>query len=224
MRKIVDGYIKFQNEVYPGMRELFEQLSSGQDPDILFITCADSRIMPSLITQTVPGEIFACRNAGNIVPAYGDVNAGGVTGTIEYAVWALKVKHVIVCGHSDCGAMKALIHPEKVAGMPSVAAWLRHAETARFVTIHNHPEADENELLRIVIQENVRAQIDNLETHPSVAARRRQGKLRLHGWVYDIGSGDILVLNQDTDHFEPFHQVYMAEPEDVEALAGVGND
>lgn len=225
MRKIVDGYLKFQSEVYPEMRERFEQLSSAQDPEILFITCADSRVMPSLITQTQPGEIFACRNAGNIVPAYGDFNTGGVTATIEYAVMALRVSHIIVCGHSDCGAMRALVHPEKVSGLPSVAAWLRHAETARFVTVHNHAGAGDDELLDIMIQENVRAQMDNLETHPSVAARRRQGGLKLHGWVYDIGSGEVQVLNRESDRFEPFRQVYLKQPEVAEAsFVGVAND
>src|SRR3982751_6550922 len=109
MERLLDGIRQFQKDVYPNRKELFEQLAGGQSPQALFITCADSRVVPDLITQTEPGDLFICRNAGNMVPAYSESQSGGVSATIEYAVAALNVEHVIVCGHTDCGAMKGIL-------------------------------------------------------------------------------------------------------------------
>src|SRR5262245_46765637 len=139
MRKILEGLTRFQQEVYPQKRDQFERLAHNQQPEYLFITCSDSRIVPNLITQTDPGDLFIIRNAGNIIPPYGEMQ-GGVSASIEYAVVALGVKHVIVCGHTDCGAMKGVLHPEKVAAMPMVAAWLRHGDTARRIIEDLHPD------------------------------------------------------------------------------------
>src|SRR3954454_22507395 len=116
MQRLIEGVSKFQREVFPSKRELFEQLSSSQKPDALFITCSDSRVVPELFTQAGPGDLFLCRNAGNMVPPYGEM-AGGVSATIEYAVLALGVRHIVVCGHTDCGAMKGVLHPELVKDM-----------------------------------------------------------------------------------------------------------
>ena len=138
MKRILSGLSRFQNEIFPQTRQLFERLASSQTPEALFLTCSDSRIVPELMTQTAPGDLFICRNAGNIAPAYGEVN-GGVSATIEYAVLVLEVKDIIICGHSDCGAMKGLLHPEQLAAMPNVAAWLKHAESARFMVQDNYP-------------------------------------------------------------------------------------
>jgi carbonic anhydrase len=118
MKALVDGVKKFQQTAFPAHQDLFSELASGQSPEWLFVTCADSRIDPCLITQTKPGELFLCRNAGNIVPPFGEA-MGGVSATIEYAVMALGVRHIIVCGHSDCGAMKGVLHPDKVAHLKS---------------------------------------------------------------------------------------------------------
>lgn len=202
MEKVVSGLAKFQEEVYPQNRDLFEGLASGQRPETLFITCSDSRIDPCLLTQTKPGDIFICRNAGNIVPAYGEV-IGGVTATIEYAVLALGVKDIILCGHSDCGAMRALLNPQSVAQMPAVAAWLRYGESARFVVQENHSHLEGAELLNAMIEQNVLAQLDNLRTHPSVSARLAKGLLNLHGWTYDIGSGAVKAFDAAQTRFVP---------------------
>src|SRR3982751_6268271 len=116
MERLLKGVSTFQREVFPQHRELFERLAAKQNPMALFITCADSRVVPDLITQSDPGDLFICRNAGNMVPPYGEMN-GGVSATIEYAVVALNIRHIIVCGHSDCGAMKGVLHPEAVEQM-----------------------------------------------------------------------------------------------------------
>src|SRR5882724_615323 len=151
MDKLLKGIQRFQRNVFPRYQGLFRQLAVNQNPQALFITCADSRIVPEMLTQTAPGDLFICRNAGNIVPPYDD-HSGGVTATIEYAVAALKVPNIIVCGHSDCGAMKGVLHPEKVKGLPTVARWLRHAEGARRMVDENHECIDENAKLRCLIE------------------------------------------------------------------------
>jgi carbonic anhydrase len=190
MEKLIQGLRKFQDEVFPAKRELFERLAQGQRPSTLFVTCADSRVVPDLFTQAEPGELFVIRNAGNIVPPY-TRPAGGVTATIEFAVAALGVRHIVICGHADCGAMKGLLHPERTAAMPAVASWLQQAETTRRVVQENHDAGDEAQTVDVLIRENVLAQIANLQTHPSVASRLAAGALSLYGWVYDIRTGQV---------------------------------
>src|SRR5262245_46408318 len=128
--QLAERYAKFRREVFPQHQELFENLAASQSPSVLFVTCSDSRVVPDLILQSRPGDLFICRNAGNIIPPHGEL-AGGVSATIEYAVDVLQVRAIIVCGHSDCGAMRALLHPEKLTHLPTVARWLRQAESAR---------------------------------------------------------------------------------------------
>lgn len=211
MKRLIDGALRFQGEVFQEHRDLFRTLATGQSPEALLITCSDSRVAPDLIVQAKPGDLFICRNAGNIAPPYSDVN-GGVTATIEYAVAVLKVAHIIVCGHSDCGAMKALLHPEKLQGLPSVKNWLRHASRAEVVVRENQPDLDDAARINALIEENVLAQLDNLRTHPSVASRLRSGNLALHGWVYDIETGQIRVSTNQSA-FLPMSQVIAAEQE-----------
>jgi carbonic anhydrase len=192
MKRLIDGALRFQGQVYQEHRDLFRELATGQQPEALLITCSDSRVAPDLIVQAKPGDLFICRNAGNIAPPYSDIN-GGVTATIEYAVAVLNVKHIIVCGHSDCGAMKALLHPEKLQGLPSVKSWLHHASRAEVVVRENLPDLDDKARIDALIEENVLAQLDNLRTHPCVASRLKSGTISLHAWVYEIESGQIRV-------------------------------
>jgi len=202
MRKILEGLSRFQCVAFPEARELFARLASGQNPEALFLTCSDSRIVPELITQTKPGDLFICRNAGNIAPAWGETT-GGVSATIEYAVMALGVRDIIVCGHSDCGAMKALLDPGPLARMPTVALWLRHAECARFVVEENYAHLGAQERLAMLIEQNVVAQLANLGTHPSVASKLHKGELGLHGWVYDIATGAVKAYDRTSGQFLP---------------------
>jgi carbonic anhydrase len=192
--KILAGVTRFQTEVFPAEQELFESIAHAQRPRALFITCSDSRVHPNLITQTQPGELFLCRDVGNIVPAYG--TPGGVSATIEYAVAVLEVRHVIICGHSDCGAMRAALHPENVEELPSVRAWIRNADAARRVVLAQHPGATDDELWQALITQNVISQLINLRTHPSVAVRLATGDLDLHGWTYDIPTGAVSVYDE----------------------------
>ncbi|MDH1264975.1 carbonic anhydrase [Pseudomonas sp. GD03944] len=198
---LIQGFRRFRQEVYPRQQALFKHLASAQQPKAMFITCADSRIVPELITQSDPGTLFVTRNVGNVVPPYGQMN-GGVSTAIEYAVLALGVRHIIVCGHSDCGAMKAVLNPPSLDGMPTVRAWLRHAEVACSV-VETSCTCAAHETLGVLTEENVVAQLDHLRTHPSVAARLASGQLSIHGWVYDIDAGTIRAYDASSGRFHP---------------------
>ncbi len=202
MHKLLQGIHHFHNNVFSSQRELFERLAEGQHPDALFITCSDSRINPNLITQTEPGELFIIRNAGNIVPPYGAAN-GGEGATIEFAVVGLGIQHIVVCGHSHCGAMKGLLHLEGLTEMPMMAAWLGHAEATRRIARQKYEDLPVEALLNVAIQENVLVQLENLRTHPAVAAALAGGKLKLHAWVYKIESGQVFAYDPERGQFAP---------------------
>ena len=195
IRRLLDGVRQFREQAFPEHSELFQELATGQDPNTLFIACADSRIVPELITQTQPGELFVCRNIGNIVPAYGEM-MGGVSAVVEFACVALEVSDIVICGHSDCGAMKALLNPDsaQLKRMPTVRSWLRNADAARSVVEVTQPDLQGDDFVQALVEQNVRTQLSHLRTHPSVAARVAMGKLRLHGWVYGIGNGSVSVI------------------------------
>ncbi|HKX79270.1 MAG TPA: carbonic anhydrase [Novosphingobium sp.] len=198
---ILDRATRFRGEIFERESALYQRLAQhGQSPKALMISCADSRVVPELITQAAPGELFVCRNAGNIVPPFSQAN-GGVSSAVEYAVVALKVRDIVVCGHSDCGAMKAFLHPEKLAEMPNVASWLRHAHAAECVVNASYHSLDEKQKVGALARENVITQIHHLRTHPSVAAALARGELSLHGWFFDIESGSIHALDGETDTF-----------------------
>ena len=202
MDRILDGVARFQSQVFPTQRPLYERLArQGQNPKTLVISCSDSRVVPELITQSDPGEMFVTRNAGNIVPPFSDV-VGGVTSAIEYAVVALGVEDIVICGHSDCGAMKALLHPEMLDEMPSVKSWLGHCRCAQSVFRHAHDGTlSDKEAVKVLAMENVFSQLNNLRTHPCVAARVATGTLTLHGWFFDLESGSLLAVDGETGRF-----------------------
>jgi carbonic anhydrase len=201
LARIVLGVAKFQAEIFPAQRELFERLRRGQDPLALFVTCADSRVNPNLVTQTDPGEIFIERNPGNMVPPYVDF-VGGVTAGVEYAMLVLQVPVIVVCGHTDCGVMKALLDPGAVHGMPGVQRWMSHGMAARERMLRELSFARKEEQLQRLTEYNVLEQIENLKTHPSVNKRLRYGELEIRGWVYDIGDGSIREANPDSGEFQ----------------------
>ncbi|MCX7070353.1 MAG: carbonic anhydrase [Gammaproteobacteria bacterium] len=196
MEKLIEGFAQFRKVTYPTKQRLFKKLASGQAPHTLIITCADSRVVPEYFTSSDPGEIFVVRNVGNIVPPYAQF-VGGVSAAIEYAVVVLGVKDIVVCGHSDCGAMKATLKPGSTEGMPAVTAWLQHAQIARHVLEENFDEGGDRSRLLALTEENVIAQLNHLRTHPSVAARLASNRLRIHGWVFDIESADIHVFDAE---------------------------
>ncbi|MDF0545814.1 carbonic anhydrase [Sphingobium sp. H39-3-25] len=206
MNELIGRVYSFEKHVFPNQSALYNRLASdGQSPKALMISCADSRIVPEHIMQAEPGDLFVCRNAGNIVPPFATQN-GGVSSTVEYAVVALGVRDIIVCGHSDCGAMKALVHEEALAPMPNVAAWLRHSHAAQKVARESYPDMSDHERVRTVSLENVVAQLAHLRTHPSVAAGIARGEIALHGWFVDIHAGVILGLDGETGRFLPMRE------------------
>jgi carbonic anhydrase len=200
--RLLSGVRKFRKEIFPRRREIYEQVvEEGQEPHTLFITCADSRIDPELITQSGPGDIFVARNIGNIVPAHGEV-LGSISAVIEYAVFALQVDQIVVCGHSDCGAMKGLLHQETLGKMPIVQRWLQNAQAALRITEAVVPQKDSPEFLHRLIEQNVILQMNHLRTHPSVAGRIAQGNLAVYGWLYDIAAGTVRVYDEAKGGFQ----------------------
>ena len=204
MQRLVDGIHKFQQDVFCEQESFFQRLAEdAQKPLALFITCSDSRIDPNMLTQTRPGELFIMRNAGNIVPPYAAL-CSGEAATIEYAVSVLGVEDIVICGHSHCGAMSALLHPEQTADTPSVRAWLGHAEaTARIIRENYDYIEDPRARLIATVEENVLVQLENLRTHPTVLAALGRRKLRLHAWVYKFESGQVFAFNPKEGQYEP---------------------
>jgi carbonic anhydrase len=190
MERLIAGHKRFLKEVFPERRSHFHLLSEGQSPEWLFITCSDSRVVPDLILGTEPGDLFITRNAGNVVPLISQ-DVDGCTATIEYAVKVLKVKDAILCGHSDCGALKAAVDKTALAGLPKAARWLNHVESAFAYRQPLNPADGDGAELASLIRGNVIAQFMNLKAQPAVRQAMDEGTLRVHGWYYDILSGRI---------------------------------
>ena len=206
MEKVVTGALRFREGAFEDRKALFAELANGQSPEVLFITCADSRIDPNLVTQTNPGDLFICRNAGNIVPPHVKT-AGGVTASIEYAVAVLGVRDIIVCGHTDCGAMKGALSPEALKDLPHVHDWIDHSRAAVEVVKAVHGKATMDELLAVT-EQNVLLQLQHLGTHPAAAARISTGDIELHGWVYDIETGHVSAYDAKAGRFLPMEERY----------------
>ena len=208
MQKLVDGIHNFQRGVFGSQRAYFEKLVAGQHPMAMIITCSDSRISPNLITQTEPGDLFILRNAGKIVPPHGAGNGGGEAATIEFAVSVLKVPDVIVCGHSHCGAMKALLGPTAaLEDMPATKAWLGNAEATRRIMREKYQHLEGNPQLTACVQENVLVQLENLRTHPVIAVGLASGSLNLHGWVYKFETGEVFAFDPNVGQFAPLSHI-----------------
>lgn len=212
MDRLIEGHQRFLKEVFPGRRHQFHLLAESQAPEWLFITCSDSRIVPDLILGTGPGDLFISRNAGNVVPiAASDVD--GTTATIEYAVEVLKVKHAILCGHSDCGAMKAALDRKGLEHLPKASRWLHHVEAAFSHRQPTDPAEGENAELAALIRGNVVAQWLNLKAQPAVAQAMAHGAISVHAWYYDILSGRIEQYDEQLRRFVPLLESYRAAVE-----------
>jgi carbonic anhydrase len=213
MQRLIEGIHQFQQDSFRPLEGLFKQLAKSQNPDTLFITCSDSRIDPNLLTQSKPGDLFILRNAGNLVPPHGAAT-GGEAATIEFAVVGLNIRDIILCGHSNCGAMRGLLQPEKVADLPAMAEWLRHAETTGRIVRDNYRHLTGDQLLTATIEENVLVQLENLRTLPAVASRLVKGDLKLHGWVYKIETGEVFAFDPQVGQFVPLAEYRFPESED----------
>lgn len=200
MQDILNGVRQFMGEAYPKQRDRFEALASTQTPRVLFITCSDSRIVPHLLTGTSPGDLFVVRNAGNLVPPHA-AEALGEQAAIAYAVNILHVKHAIVCGHSNCGALGALLNPESVASCPSVSAWIKLAQSSLDRVETRRGNGAPNDEFMALVEANVLEQLDNLRDHPAIADALATDAIELHGWVYDIGHGTIAAYDDTTKIF-----------------------
>jgi carbonic anhydrase len=203
VQKLIQGIHRFQSDVFAVRQDFFRRLVDGQRPQALFITCSDSRMVPDMICQTDPGDLFVIRNAGNIVPPYTPGVPAGEAATIEYAIRGLGIKDIIVCGHTRCGAMQATLNPDSVAEMPRVRQWLANADaSAEIVCTCYHHLADDAKW-NVITQENVLVQLEHLRTHPAVLTGLAAGELRLHAWVYKMETGDVFAYDPESGQFTP---------------------
>ncbi|MEW5745212.1 MAG: carbonic anhydrase [Nitrospirota bacterium] len=206
MDKLYKGIHTFQRSYFKREEDFFRRLSAAQTPEVLFITCADSRVDPNLVTQSRPGELFIVRNVGNIIPPYDAIkDKNSVAAALEFAVLVLKVKDIIVCGHSNCGAMQALYSDEDAfRRTPHLGEWLDLARPVRRIVERFYPQAHTSSAvrLRITEEENILLQLKNIQSYPFVSRALEEGSLHLHGWYYDIGMGSICSYNPSTDRFE----------------------
>jgi carbonic anhydrase len=204
VQKLVRGVHQFQANYFAGHRSLFQQLATaGQQPETLFITCSDSRVVPNLITSAAPGELFILRNIGNVVPPFDPANAGATMAALEYAVCVLKVANIIVCGHTQCGAMTALLDPEALRELPYVSRWLRHTARLRdlIATRYTHLEGDAR--LTAAAEENVLVQLEHLRGYPFIARALEERRLQMNGWVFKIATGQVFDFDPEREEFLP---------------------
>ncbi|AMV23373.1 Carbonic anhydrase 1 [Gemmata sp. SH-PL17] len=228
MEKLISGIHKFQSDVFAPNRAFFRKLADGQSPQALFITCSDSRMVPDLICQTDPGDLFVLRNAGNIVPPYSPGAPSAEAATIEYALRGLNIRHVIVCGHTRCGAMHAVLQPECTANMPRVKQWLDHAQASAEIVCACYSHLTGEARAKVLVQENVLTQLEHLRTHPAVATALAAGELKLHAWVYKMETGEVFVYDPESGQFTnlgaeaiPAHPLIRRGPVNHAVPAGV---
>lgn len=206
--RLLAGVRRFRTEIYPKHEELYRSLAHGQSPHTLMVTCSDSRLDPHLITQSLPGELFVLRNAGNIVPPH-SATGNSEEATIEFALAKLDVRCIVVCGHSNCGAMGALVGQVDISDLHEVQEWLRHAKPVREEPWD--PRLSAAERVRTAVQRNVLLQVEHLRTHPTVQERLDAGTLTLYGWVFDIETGDVLGYDAETESYQSLSE--RADPE-----------
>lgn len=202
MKKLIKGLHTFQTTIFPKKKGIFQDLIKGQKPEVLFITCSDSRINPNLVTSADPGELFIIRNAGNIIPDY--KKGGGEWATIEFAIHALQVGHIIVCGHSHCGAIEAALHKKSMRSTPLLKSWIHENIDPTLQLIEdNYEQLTERSKINILTQENVLHQIENLKMNPAINKKLEDGSLTIHAWIYEFETGEIFSFNATKGQFEP---------------------
>lgn len=205
MQKLEAGIHHFQANYFSSNRRLFEQLAeAGQRPETLFITCCDSRVVPNLITTAAPGELFIVRNVGNIVPSVSNGVLGGVSAAIEYAVEVLNVGNVIVCGHTNCGAIESILHPERLEHLPFVSRWLAESAKIPKIIAERYGNLEGEARVNAAVEENVLIQLENLRSFDFVARKLDAGTLKMNGWVFQIATGVVFDYDPISGQFVQF--------------------
>jgi carbonic anhydrase len=210
VKKLINGIVDFRKNVRPTVKDTFALLALGQRPDTLFIACSDSRVVPNLFASTEPGDLFVIRNVGNLIPPYSETDArpGSEAAAIEFALATLPITEVIVCGHSECGAIGALSQGQSREDAPAFSCWLRHGEASLRqlqggASLGNHLERH-NQLSQL----NVLEQLEHLKTYPVVRERLARGELRLHGWYFDIKEANVYEYEPSEARFHLIDEVY----------------
>ncbi len=203
MRNLLAGIHRFQREGFGSHRTLMRRLvDEGQRPQIALVSCSDSRVLPEMFTQAAPGDIFLVRNAGNIVPADGG-DAPGEAASLEFAVEVLGVRDVVVCGHTHCGAVNAILHPETLRGLPTLERWLLASQETGTIMRERYGHLEGEALMRAAVGEHVLVQLEHLRRLPFIARRLQEPGFAVHGWVYDIETSEVQVYDVDADAFRP---------------------
>ena len=205
MKKLIEGIVEFRRTVQESYRETFGQLATGQSPDALFIACSDSRVVPNTFASTNPGDLFVLRNVGNLIPPcdHHDTSVGddAEAAAIEFSVLNLNVSNIIVCGHSECGAMRALIDNREKVKTPHLRHWLRHGDAAleqlKAGTVLDPSLAPHNQLSQL----NVLMQMEHVKSYPWVQKRMNEGSLAIHGWWFDIAKADVYAYEKEFSRF-----------------------
>lgn len=206
MRKLIRGIVEFREKLLPQYADRFRELSLGQAPDALLITCSDSRVVPELLASTNPGDLFVMRNVGNLVPpanaegsSTGDVSEASA---IEYSVLVLNVQDIIICGHSECGAMRAVVEGPTLRDAPNLSKWLHYCTSAAFRLEQEGPLDRARSLHDQLSQINVLVQLEHLMSYSIVRERVASGALHLNGWWFDIATGEMLAYERESRSFE----------------------
>jgi carbonic anhydrase len=218
LRKLAQGFLRFRSEVYEPSRQMFERLAEKQEPKIMMISCSDSRVDPAMLCHAEPGELFMVRNVANLVPPYAaDKAYHGTSAALEFAVTMLKVEHIIVLGHGQCGGIRALYTapPEPGTRGSFIANWMQIADEARRRTMVAASALGLEEQLRVCGEEAIKTSLANLLSFPWIAERVRDGKLRIHGWRFGIRDGLMYVYVPRADRFVPLTVELVTEMQDA---------
>jgi len=203
MRNLLRGIHDFQTGAFESRRSLMERLAvEGQRPQIALVSCSDSRVLPEMFTQAAPGDIFLVRNAGNIVPAAGG-DAPGEAASLEFAVEVLGVRDIVVCGHTHCGAVNAILHPETLAGLPTLEQWLLASQETGRIVGERYGHLEGEALMRVAVAEHVLVQLEHLRGLPFIARRLQEPDFAIHGWLYDIRTSEVFVYDAAREAFQP---------------------
>ncbi len=212
MKRLLEGALEFERRQYKKHEKLFSELKDTQKPHTLFVGCADSRVIPNMITNTLPGELFVVRNIANIVPPYRESQEYlATTSAVEYALDMLEVSNVIVCGHSNCGGCAAIwMKDEKIDKIPHVKNWLKQLDDVKDEVLSERPRSSSKKLFMTELF-NIKKQLRNLMTYPSAKRRFEEGRLNIYGWYFDIESGKVFNYNFNTGRFEPLNNEKKSE-------------